>query len=109
MPFLPPFGAPPVDDVERGSRSLWLRRGGRVAPAGSTALRTTDRSVSTSPVDHAAAPSVMNHQVNGLAGRFGRPQGPRFSGGQRVGRARACVRNGGAAGGRGGGPGPRAG
>ena len=67
--------APPVDAAGRGSQSRWPHRSGRVALSSSAASRPTGRSASTSPVDHAAAPSATNYQVNRPARGFGHPQG----------------------------------
>ena len=66
--------ARPVDGAGRGSRSPWRCRSGRAAPSSSAASRTSGRSASAPPADHAGLARAAKRQVNGCEHRFGHPQ-----------------------------------
>ena len=69
--------------VRRCSTASWWRRtrisislacrSGRAAPSSSGAWRTSDRSASAPPADHAGTRPATNRQVNRCAQRFGHP------------------------------------
>jgi hypothetical protein len=69
--------ARPVDGAGQGSRSRWSCRSERGASSSSAASRTPGRSASPPPADHAAPPSLANHQVSASVRKFRAPTGPR--------------------------------